>query len=538
MQQVFGIILAPLKFLGGLLLPIFSRPRIPPALYWTLYVVMFLAVLGLFAYLHHWSTWKDSIEEMMPDVNWPLLRKNYLIIFWVLLHVLAWVTVWIIRTWLEEDLDTGEFPDLDEAWDAIQDALHQTGIRLDDAPLFIVAGNADIPLDRLMKGLPRELALTGVTTATAPLRMFGGRDALYLACPGVSLLAKALGFGPGGPGDVGGAGPQVIGTKTIGAEDDLTKSIGPDAEEVARVLRAVRQQERSVTDQEREQIRHMAMSEAGPSVGLRPNVVQSPETVSQHEARMHYFCRLLSKARWPYTPCNGVALVFSLNASENEGNAQKIALAAQQDVRTLAEGLKLHFPVFVLLADLERLAGAASFMARFPDEKRKNRLGRGFPLAPDVTPAQFPKLVERDVTWVFDRLLPYWCFRFFRLETPNIESPEEAVQANAEIFRFLSESQARAGTIGRMVAKAVQQDEEAVPSFGGCYVVAQSAGQPWFTHDLFAKVEGSQDFVAWSDEAFAEDDDYRAWTWYGYAFLAFVWLILGGVAYWWYVNKK
>ena len=41
---------------------------------------------------------------------------------------------------------------------------------------------------------------------------------------------------------------------------------------------------------------------------------------------------------------------------------------------------------------------------------------------------------------------------------------------------FLAESQARAGTIGRMVAKAVQPDEEAVPSFGGCYVVAQSAG--------------------------------------------------------------
>ena len=46
-----------------------------------------------------------------------------------------------------------------------------------------------------------------------------------------------------------------------------------------------------------------------------------------------------------------------------------------------------------------------------------------------VTPEQFPKLVERDVTWVFDRLLPFWCFRFFRLETPNIESPEEAIQA-------------------------------------------------------------------------------------------------------------
>jgi hypothetical protein len=112
------------------------------------------------------------------------------------------------------------------------------------------------------------------------------------------------------------------------------------------------------------------------------------------------------------------------------------------------------------------------------------------------------------------------------------------VQANAEIFRFLAESQARAGTVGRMVAKAVQPDEESVPTFGGCYVVAQSGGQPWFTQDLFAKVEGSQDFVAWTDEAFAEDDDYKTWTWYGYGFLLLVWLVLAGVAYLWFSRTK
>src|SRR4029078_10870205 len=120
----------------------------------------------------------------------------------------------------------------DEAWEEILTALHHQGIRLDDTPLFLVVGHAGMPLERLFKGLPREANLTGVTPTTAPLRLFGGRDALYLACPGVSLLAKALGCGAA-DAMTGMPAADAPGTKTIGAEFDLSKSIGADAEEVA-----------------------------------------------------------------------------------------------------------------------------------------------------------------------------------------------------------------------------------------------------------------------------------------------------------------
>ena len=80
------------------------------------------------------------------------------------------------------------------------------------------------------------------------------------------------------------------------------------------------------------------------------------------------------KARKPFTPLNGAALLLSMDAAENEGPAQKIALGAQKDLKVLQDTLKLHFPVFVLLADLEKLNGASAFLARFPEERRKNRL--------------------------------------------------------------------------------------------------------------------------------------------------------------------
>lgn len=541
MQTIFGYLLAPLKWIAGLLLPIFTRPKIPPAVFWVLHILVLLAVCGGLLYLHHWSPIARDLDNLMPGVKTGWLRENYLLILFGLIYLFAWLAVWLWKIWLEDDLNAGEFPDIDEAWEQIQQGLRDNGIRLDDAPLFLVVGHASISLDRLFKGLPRESTLTGVTPNTSPLRIFGGRDALYLACPGASLVSKAQGHGGGsdvGAASAGAGGGAGFGTKTIGAEYDLTKSIGADAEEVAKIMRNIQRDGRVVSEDERAMIRNLSINDdGGPPTSLRPNVVQNPETVSLQEARLKYFCQLLSKARKPYTPINGVALVVSLDAAENEGTAQKIALGAQKDIKTLQDTLKLHFPVFVLLADLEKWSGASAFLARFPEDRRKNRLGRGFPLAPDVSPEQFSDRVEKEVEWIFAKLLPFWCFRFFRLATPNVESHDEAIQMNGELFRFLSETQKKAQHIGQLVAKAVQPDENQVPSFGGCYVVAQSSGLPWFTQDLFAKLEAAQNYVAWSQAAFDEDDDYKAWTWYGYGFLLIVWIAIAVIAFFLYQKK-
>ncbi|MFO0812375.1 MAG: type VI secretion protein IcmF/TssM N-terminal domain-containing protein [Gemmatales bacterium] len=541
MQTVLGLVLAPIKWIAGLLLPIFARPRIPAGLFWFLHILVLALVFGGLFYLQHYYDKDKKLEEWMPNVETAFLRENFLLILAVLIYVFAWLAVWLWKIWLEDDTVTGEFPDIDEAWKQIEQALRDNGIRLDDAPLFLVVGHASLSLERLFKGLPRECALTGVTASTAPLRLFGGRDALYLACPGVSLVSKAQGHGGGADLPAAGSGAgggEAFGTKTIGVEFDLSKSVGADAEEVARIMRNVQKEGRLVSEDERAVIRNLSLNDdgSGPSQ-LRPNVVQNAEFVGQQEARMQHFCKLLMKARKPFTPLNGAALLVSMDASENEGTAQKIALGAQKDLKVLQDTLKLHFPVFVLLADLEKMNGASAFLSRFPEERRKNRLGRGFPLAPDLTTEQYPQRVEKEVEWIFAKLLPFWCFRFFRLATPNVESHDEAVQMNGELFRFLAEVQNRSTIVGKLIAKAVQADEDSLPHFGGCYVVAQSGGQPWFTQDLFSKLEAAQNYVSWSQAAFDEDDDYKAWTWYGYGFLLIVWVAIAALAFFVYRPK-
>src|SRR5215471_16433397 len=102
MQAVLGWLLAPLKWLAGLLLPIFKRPRIPPGVYWALHLLLLVLVFGGLFYLHHYSDYAGRLEVWMPGEQWPLIRQNYLLIFAGLIYVLSWLAIWLWRIWLEE----------------------------------------------------------------------------------------------------------------------------------------------------------------------------------------------------------------------------------------------------------------------------------------------------------------------------------------------------------------------------------------------------------------------------------------------------
>ena len=61
--------------------------------------------------------------------------------------------------------------------------------------------------------------------------------------------------------------------------------------------------------------------------------------------------------------------------------------------------------------------------------------------------------------------------------------------------------------------------------FGGCYLRGHAPGDPAdakFAKEFFKKVESSQGFVAWTDEAFAEDASYRSMARMGYAALGLI----------------
>src|SRR5262249_50642831 len=147
------------------------------------------------------------------------------------------------------------------------------------------------------------------------------------------------------------------------------------------------------------------------------------------------------------------------------------------------------------------------------------------PLNPDLKPTAVAEAVESATAWIFGSLLPYWVYKLFRLETPNVEAPNEAARANGELIQFLAAVKDREGKVSRLVSRAVMPHADEVPTYGGCYLTAtesQGSSEPLFAQEFFKKVESTQGFVAWTDDAFALDAGYRSMTKTGYVALGVI----------------
>jgi hypothetical protein len=77
------------------------------------------------------------------------------------------------------------------------------------------------------------------------------------------------------------------------------------------------------------------------------------------------------------------------------------------------------------------------------------------------------------------------------------------------------------------MSRAFAFRDDRVPTFAGCNLAVTLTAEPGdvkFAKEFFKKVESSQGFVAWTDEAYAADAAYRSSTRLGYTFLAFLFL--------------
>jgi hypothetical protein len=298
---------------------------------------------------------------------------------------------------------------------------------------------------------------------------------------------------------------------------------GAAIQQVQRIIRTAQEQGRQLTEQEKNLVRQLSggggftPERPGAAAG-RGSILQDAGAVERQTARMHYFCSLIAQTRWPLCPINGAVILVSIADAERDEAAQQMGLVAQRDLANMVDALRLKFPVYALVCDLNTLPGADVFLQRFAADRRQQRLGKSFPLNPDLKPAAVPDAVETNVNWIFSSLLPYWCYKLFRLETPNVESQNEASQANGALTQFLVAVRDRSPKVARLVSRAVVARADESPSIGGCYLTAPDPGgsEALFAQEFFKKVESTQGFVAWTDEAYALDAGYRSATRTGY----------------------
>jgi hypothetical protein len=543
---------AVFRWLAGAIVPMFVRPVSPVGLAWFVHVLL-VAGLLVGAYLL-----RGPLNIQVNVTRGPeKLQPYWLVILVGLGYALLWA---VARFWalLAPNQPTTEFPDLDEAWGKVTETLAKAGIGIADTPLFLVFGQLPHGFDNLFRALPHGLTVAGAPGSGSELQAFANRDGIYLTLPGASLLGvqdrgglpgytddgaggsvyHSIGVNQsiGGGASIGASISGSIGGSIGGTFGGSVRAAGP-LQEIQKIIRKANQEGRELTDAEKARVR--ALSGAAPDAPARDpaggavgSVLQNPNLVDEAAARLAHVCGLIAAARWPLCPVNGAILAVPMTAAEKDESAQQWGLVARQDLAVAEMATKLHFPIYVLVGGVEGVSGGQVFFERFAADKGGQRLGKGFPLNPEVQPEAVGGAAETAVGWVFNNLLPYWAFRLMRVEA-NVAADS---RDNAGLVRFLSEVRRRGPYLSRLVSRAVVLYADQIPVFGGCYLTVFLQGEPAdakFAREFFKKVEGSQGSVAWTEEAFAEDAGYRRSTALGY--LALGAILLGVLAFGGYV---
>jgi len=524
-----------LRWIGGLFLPMFSRPRLSPGLIWFLHLLLIAGItVGLWYLQRHFRLG----ENIGYGPNW--FRPIWLPCLFLLVYLLAWQAWWIWKLLQPEAIES-VFPDIDDAWGQVVSSLEKAGIGIGDTPVFLVFGRVTGPEESIFQGIPGGLAVTGGSPSGSPVRAFANRDAIFVTCPGASLLGNPDTAPPAYATAVDQSIRAARGGLDMGASIGMDKSIGMgsvggDIGRVQQIMAAARAQNRSLTDAEKAEVRRISEGASpGPAAqaAARPSaLMQDPGEVEYRQARLQHVCALIARTRWPLCPINGSIVYIPIEDCEKDEVAQQLGLIARQDLRTAEESLRLHFPVYALLGGLEALPGANEFLAKFGADRRTQRLGKGLPLAPDLAPDAAANEAEKSALWVFHSLLPFWVFKLFHVERGG-EGPAAATRGNAELFQFLNAVRQRGSAAARLIGRLATAGEGEPTRFGGIYLTAnapQVGPGPLFADEFFKKVLASQGFVAWTDTAFEDDARYRRLTKAGYLFIAVIVLVVLGLA--------
>ncbi len=473
-------------------------------------------VAGVFYGLWYLNRWLDLERQLAGP--WPLLRQVWLPLLFVLFVALLVVARWLWRL-LGREREPTDFADIHEAWVEARTALEAAGVSLAEVPLFLVLGRPAAGVDALFGAsrLPfpvRQAPKRG----DAPVQVYANGQAVYVVCPGASLLSSLAAL--------------------LAGEGEAKEEVMPPAGTVFEELREELPTTEAPASAAAEPGEPLLLADAGSQTATalaeepeaaprrRPSLLKLSDEVARQQARLNYLCRLLAFNRRPYCAANGLLLLLPFDAAQDEEGTSEAAGVSRLDLAAARAGLKTDCPVFALVCDLETAPGFAAFARSFPEERRRKVLGQAFPLVPDLPAADVPAMVEGGARWVGEALARL-VYRLFQAEA--------SLNDNAALYQLLASVRERLDHVGQVLARAALLGDGQRPLLGGCFLAATGADpskDQAFVAGVFRLLLENQNAVAWTPEALAEEADYQRWTMYGY--LGVGAFVLGmGLLIWW-----
>jgi hypothetical protein len=518
-----------IKALPGLLLPFLARARKPgqwaPWVRWLVHAILLTLVLVGLGYLNYFF----DLEKVLR-APWPLLRKIWLPLLFLLIYVLGWLGWWLWQLLLPEE-KASAFPDIDAAWSEARQALDRAGIDLTEAPLFLVLGRPRGTEESLFAAAQLPLQVRNVPRRPAsPLHVFASRDGVYITCAGASLLGRQS---------------LLLDEDVFEEEEKPTAQAPVDPVALAPATRSRAQSIhwQAITAAAEEAAAVETTTGAAPEPPVPPafirrrrSVLRNTEEVDQLTARLKHLCELLVAGRRPYCPLNGILLLVPWVATDSDADAQQAGRVCQHDLNTVRQVVRVQCPVFALVCDLELAPGFGDLVQRLPEAQTSQRLGRSFPLVPDVQVEALSAMLSGGIRWACDTLFPTLVYKLLRYDPPNEAGPGDWLDGNTRLYQLLCQFRERQSRLAALLSRAVVQADPGATLFGGCYFAAtgRDAGEQAFVAGVFPLLVENQNFVRWTRDALEEDAAYRRWAGVGIVGLGVLGVALAsGVYYFW-----
>ncbi|MFL5246141.1 MAG: type VI secretion protein IcmF/TssM N-terminal domain-containing protein [Gemmataceae bacterium] len=527
-----------IKKLVGIIFPIFAQARkskgLSVGLRWVLHFILLAAVVGGLLYVNQ----SLHVPGWIPG-SFRFLAKGWLPILFLLVYVLAWVGWWLWKLLAAEDEMT-DFPDIDQAWDAAVGALDQAGIRLAEAPLFLILGQPAQDEKALFQASLLQLQVKHAPPwPNAPLHVYANRDAIFVTCAGASLLGRHAAILAGKAATEEALAPS--GGTGGGEEDALMATLRPETAPAAvrnirEIMKIAEREGRPLTEAEKREIRAIERRDSA-----RPSLLKNLDEVELQTARLKHLSRLMLRDRHPYCPVNGILVLVPFAGTDGEQEAVDTGDIVRRDLATARQALKVHCPVFGLVSDLEGAPGFSAFVERFTAKERLQRVGQRCPLLPDLR--QFGDTGDGDPnrahasmldslsSWVCNAVVAGWVYKKFQVEKQPQDKTPVIVRDNAWLFLFLDQLRERQKRLGTILTRGIAAGADEPILFGGCYLAGTGADvdkEQAFVAGVFRRLIDEQDYVSWTDEALAEEAACSRWVGLGYTFILV--LVVGSLA--------
>lgn len=430
------------------------------------FAVLVIAVLLAFGTewinQHLWAGPKQ-LDGWLKDYFWGVVFVNLYLIVRIVLYLVAVLGI-------EEH---SEFPDIEEDWNQVVEALDHEKLHVSDLPLFIVNGLTPQQEHTIFRKASRiswkAIAPKGNSAVMrAYINDHQEKGAVFLCCTFVGATnlqqgkekasssrhsSEELSNDFDGTIDAGRLGEMISPGPTPDAtsrSDDM--AFANDSTDVDMASGMANYQPPAPRPEHPSEndggglggflgtLAPGGLDQAmGTMQGLRVGPVETKvrkqlEPLSELETmmgvrRMAFLCQLIVQARGKVVPINGLLQAIPYSWGQSVANAENLAPALRADVAAIHESLQLQFPVIVVTTELDDVTDIKEFITRgerLQPGFRNSRAGHRFAPGADVD--------ARGAKWVVDGAIQWFRGWVYAAFAQDLDSTD-----NRNLFHMLCE---------------------------------------------------------------------------------------------------